>query len=158
MNNIMIRRLVYALKQQWGREITYIEILSSEVNDSTGDRVIKRAVHTVNAVIMPQSTFRKFVQDIGYLAANKNFTYGALNDLNKLAVLFDAYELPEATKANLNGYIIHNGKRYDRQSIEDFFDEAFMMICQGVEGAHPFSCLTLRVESRLKIGGQVELS
>jgi hypothetical protein len=79
-NAIMIRRLLYAFKRQWGTEFDYVQILESTADDRTGSRTIKREVVRLPAIKLPLSQLRKFIQDIGYLAADKNFTYGGLND------------------------------------------------------------------------------
>lgn len=155
MNDGMIRRLVYAFKRQWGRDFTYVQIESSTVDDSTGRRNIQRSVFEFPAVILPISTMRKFIQDIGYLAANKNFTYGALNDLNKLNLLISADDFPLEFKPDLNGYVNYGGKRYERVSIENLFDAAYVLTVQGVEGANPYAILNVRAESVLQLSGRV---
>lgn len=160
MNNLSIRRLVYSLKRQWGIELTYVQIVSSTLDERTGKRNIVRNVFTFKGVVLPQHLARKFIQDIGYLAANKNFTYGALNDFNKVSVLFDRQDLPLDFKPELNGYINYTGKRYERVSFDNFLDEAFLLIAQGVEGANPYAVLDVCAESRLQIQGRatVELN
>lgn len=155
MNNLSLRRLVYALKRQWGVELTYVQIVSSKLDDRTGSREIERRVITFKGVVLPQHLARKFIQDIGYLAANKNFTYGALNDFNKLTVLFDRAELPMGFQPELNGYINYNGRRYERVSFDNLLEEAFVLVAQGVEGANPYAVIDVRAESRLQMQGRV---
>lgn len=151
MNNMMIRRLLYSFKRQWGVEITYVQIISAVVNDSTGSRDIQRTVLQIPAVRLPINTVRKFLQDIGYLAADKNFTYGALNDYNKVTFIFSRDDLPDNFQPNLNGYVVLNGKRYEKVSLENLFEEGFIMIAQGVEGASPYQRLDVRADDRLRI-------
>lgn len=151
MNNMMIRRLLYTFKRQWGADITYVQILSATVNDSTGSRDIQRTVLQIPATRLPTATVRKFLQDIGYLAADKNFTYGALNDFNKATFIFSQLDLPDGFQPNLNGYIVLNGKRYEKVSIDNLFDEGYIMVVQGVEGANPFARLDVRADDRLRM-------
>lgn len=155
MNNQMLRRLVYALKRQWGQELTYVQILASTFDERTGSRSISRSIINFRGVVLPVHMARKFIQDIGYLAANKNFTYGALNDYNKLTVLFSRDDLPKSFEPSLTGYINFNGKRYERVSFDSLLDEAFVLVAQGVEGANPFAIIEVRAESRLQIQGRV---
>lgn len=157
MNNVSLRRLVYALKRQWGTELTYVQIVSSSLDERTGTRSIVRNVFSFKGVVLPQHMARKFIQDIGYLAANKNFTYGALNDFNKLTVLFDRSEVPMGFQPELNGYINYNGRRYERVSFDNLLEEAFVLVAQGVEGANPFAILDVRAESRLQMQGRVSV-
>ncbi len=153
MNNMMIRRLLYSFKRQWGRPITYVQINSAVVNDATGTRAIDRSIFQITATKLPTMTARKFIQDIGYLAADKNFTYGALNDFNKATFVIAAVDLPDGFQPTLNGYVIIGNKRYDKVQMESLFDEGFILIAQGVEGANPFARIDVRAESRLQIQG-----
>ena len=109
----------------------------------------------MQVVVLPIHTARKFIQDIGYLAANKNFTYGALNDFNKAMFLFDRSELPDDFQPELNGYINYNGKRYERVSLENLLDTAFVLVAQGVEGANPYAILDVRAQNMLQMQGEV---
>lgn len=157
MNNISLRRLLYALEKQWGTELTYVQIVSSTLDERTGSRSIVRDVFTFRGVVLPQHMARKFIQDIGYLAANKNFTYGALNDFNKLTVLFGRDNAPVGFKPELNGYINYSGKRYERVSFDNLLEEAFVLVAQGVEGANPYAIIDVRAESRLQMQGGVSI-
>lgn len=160
MNAQMIRRLLYAFKRQWGTQLDYVQIVTSESDDRTGDRSIQRQVFCLPAVLLPQNQVRKFIQDIGYLAANKNFTYGGLNDFNKIAVLISKYDMPEGMNMDLLGYINHLGKRFERVSIANLYEEAFLLISQGVEGANPYSRIKATASNTLYMaqGVTVELN
>lgn len=155
MQSQMIRRLIYAFKRQWGGDVDYIQLLTSEVNDNTGERDINRLVHSFKAVVMPISQVRKFIQDIGYLAANKNFTYGALNDYNTFTILIDRNDLPDNFNPDLTGYINYNGKRYERVSMNDIYGSAYLLVTRGVEGALPFSRLKQEVRNILQLQSRV---
>jgi len=143
------------LKRQWGAEFDYVQILSSELNDRTGDREIRRDVFKIPAVLLPQNTVRKFIQDIGYLAANKNFTYGGLSDFNKLTLLISIDDLPAGFDINLNGYVNYNNKRFERVKIDNLFEVAFMLTSQGVEGANPYAVISRRADSQLQLQQRV---
>lgn len=153
MNNMMIRRLLYSFKRQWGVEITYVQIMSATVDDATGSRNIQRCIYQIPATKLPTSTARKFIQDIGYLAADKNFTYGALNDFNKATFVIAADDLPLNFQPTLNGYVVIGNKRYEKVSMDSLFDEGFILIAQGVEGANPYARVDVRADDRLRIQG-----
>jgi hypothetical protein len=155
MTNSMLRRLIYSLKKQWGRELSYVQILGSTTDYGTGSRSIERRIYNLTVVVLPAHTARKFIQDIGYLAANKNFTYGGVNDYNKAMFLFDRSELPDDFQPDLNGYINYNGKRYERVSIDNLLDTAFMLVAQGVEGANPYAVIDVRAGNILQMQGEV---
>lgn len=155
MNNVVIRRLLYALKREWGTTFDYVQIVSSEANDITGSRTIKREVIRLPAVLLPQNMLRKFIQDIGYLAANKNFTYGGYNDLNTIALLVSRFDTPENFNVNLNGYVNYGHKRFEKVSIDNLFEEAYIIIARGTEGANPYAQIADRAFNTLQIQGRV---
>lgn len=160
MNTQNLRRLLYAFRRDWGAIVDYVQIISSEVNDSTGEMNVVKSVYPIPMIFLQQDTMRKFIQDIGYLAANKNFTYGALNDFNKLQVLIDRKWLPNGFDINLNGYFVRGTKRYERVSFENVLDVAYIMTAQGVEGANPYarSSVTLCGKLGLQQGVVYELN
>lgn len=138
MQTQMIRRLLYSLKKDWGTTFDWMKIIQSEVNDRTGERTIQRQVFTIPGVLLPQSQARKFIQDIGYLAANKNFTYGALDDYNTLKFLVDINDVPPECALELNGYVNYRFKRYERVSFDNLAEAAFLLVVKGVEGTNPY--------------------
>lgn len=142
MTSKMIHDLLYAFKRQWGTDIQYVQILTSKVDDNTGSREINRQVFDLPAVKLPIATLRKFIQDIGYLAANKNFTYGGLNDYNTVRLLISAADLPDGFNVDLDGYIVLNNKRYERVSFDNVFGECWVLQVRGVEGANPYARVT----------------
>lgn len=149
MNTEHVRRLLYALKRQWGTSFDYVQILLSEADTRTGDRRIQREVFPLPAVLLPQSQVRKFIQDIGYLAANKNFTYGALNDFNTITLLIDATDVPPNLNVDLNGYINHENKRFERVVFTGLAGAAYLLMARGVEGAYPYAKMDTPTFNRL---------
>jgi hypothetical protein len=155
MQTAMIRRLLYAFKRQWGTTFDYIQILTSQVNDRTGNRDISRQYFQLPGVLLPIQTLRKFIQDIGYLAADKNFTYGALNDFNTVRLLISADDKPAGLDFNLNGYITHQGKRYERVELNNMFGECWLLVARGVEGANQYGQLRMPAVSALDLRQKV---
>lgn len=131
--------------------IDYVTIISSVADDDTGEFEIEREVLRLPVVLMPEDRTRKFIQDIGYLAADKNFTYGGLNDYNTVTFLIDKYDLPTDWKQDLAGYIVKGNKRYDKVSFISLFDEAFVLVTKGVEGALPYARPKRRVCGKLEL-------
>ncbi len=131
-------------------DFDYVQILTSERNNVTGIRSIQRTLLHLPAILLPQNQARKFIQDIGYLAANKNFTYGALNDFNTLLLIIMVEDLPRNFQVDLNGFIIHEHKRYEKASFIKLLDVAHILTAKGVEGAYPFATIEQSVTSTLQ--------
>ncbi len=143
------------MKKDWGSSIDYITILSEETDDVRGTRTIKKKMTSIECIKLPESQVRKFIQDIGYLAANKNFTYGALNDFNTISFIIDGNDIEDDFTFDLNGYIIHKNKRYERVSIDDVFEQAWLLICKGSEGSLPYSITNVDATNMLQMQGSV---
>lgn len=152
----MIRRLLYNLKRDWGATFDWVQIQSFDVDNRTGIRQVERKAYQLTGVLLPQNQIRKFMQDIGYLAANKNFTYGALNDYNTIKLLFLKDDISPEVRMDLNGYITYHGKRYERVSFDNLAEEAFLLVARGVEGANPYSQIMEKAFNVLQMQGRVE--
>lgn len=161
MNTNFIKETLYTMKIDYGTIIRYITIIQSDVQIETGIRDIIKNVYDFNAVVLPRKLTRKFIQDIGYLAANKNFTYGALNDYNEIVIIIDPEDLPRNLQPELNGYIIYQGKRYEKTEFELFGENAaYILKAKGAEGGKPYDIMSLRVHSnfQLQTGVNCELN
>lgn len=112
MNTRFVADIVYDLIKDFGGDIRYIVINSSVLNEETGKRAIDKTLYSFTAAIAPQEMVRKFVQDIGYLAADKNFTYGGLNDYNSVLIIVDGEDV--TFNPDLDGYVIYDNQRYSK--------------------------------------------
>jgi hypothetical protein len=90
-----------------------IYTLHEEVVDfTTGLRVQTRQARKIDVVSLPQETLYKFYQDIAYLAANKNFTYGMFNVVGERVILVDSIKVTE------NDWFTLEHNRYQVKDIE----------------------------------------
>lgn len=95
-----IRLVVYALKRAYGAKIYFYRQASITQNVKTGviDRV--QTKYSVNkAIILPSKMTRDFTYDLSFIAANKNFTYGALFDPEQRTIIVDARDLASGFQA-----------------------------------------------------------
>lgn len=129
MNDVkFMRDTLYDLKKRHSAEIKIVEITHQEQSNLTGRRLVERRTLTVRkAVRLPNSLLRNFAQDIAYLAANKNFTYGALNDYKTETFIIDCRDLPRTFVPNLNHYIVYKDKRYDVVNIGAGEDQVYLI-------------------------------
>ena len=70
---------------------------------------------------------RNFVYDLAYIAANKNFTMGALFDKVSTTCIIDIRELPTDIEISLNNYCSISGVTY-KIATSDIFEDAFYII------------------------------
>lgn len=131
----MVRLILYKLKRDYGFPVDLYRSISN-FNPATGEKNITKTKYSINrAVVLPADLSRKFAYDLGYLAANKNFTYGAGYDINQQGILIDTIDLPIDFKINLDDYIICDHKRYDIKTVDTAEHKlAYFLIVRGVEG------------------------
>jgi hypothetical protein len=152
MNNKFIKDLLYQFKKDYGAKIRYIVIVQSDLDVETGKRDFIKQDFLIDVVVLPRRISRKFIQDIGYLAANKNFTYGAFNDYNEIKFLIDIDDFPKGLNISLDGYLVYNDKRYEKTEFDLIEHEvAFMLSAKGVEGGKPYDIIRPKVSSGLQL-------
>lgn len=145
---------IYDLKREYGFPIDFYRINSSTVNRETGEKTVTRTVYHINlAVVLSVDTRRKFAYDIAYLAANKNFTYGAMYDQKIRSFLIDSKDLNLVP--NNSDYIIYDLKRYDILSVNDY-KNCFIIDGKALEGKPLEQILSSIVNQRLYFNEEVE--
>lgn len=129
MNNIrFMQNTLYTLKKNHSASIKIVEITRQEQSNITGRRLVERRTLSVKkAVRLPNTLTRTFAQDIAYLAANKNFTYGALNDLKTETFVIDCRDLPRTFVPSLSHYLVYNDKRYDVVNVGAGEDKVYLV-------------------------------
>lgn len=152
MNTKFVKDAIYEFKKDYGAQIRYITIEQAVIDIETGKTDYIKRDYTIDVVVLPRRLTRKFIQDIGYLAANKNFTYGALNDYNEVKFLIDCDDLPKGLDISLNGYLVYNNKRYEKTEFDLIdHDVAFMLSAKGAEGGKPYDIVRPKASSGLQL-------
>lgn len=98
-NNLrQIAVLLYKLKRNFGRKLTLRKFVSVTQDVTTGKQTQVFTSHAIRrAIVMPYSRARDFIYDLTFVAANKNFTYGAFFDRASTAVIIDKADIPDLT-------------------------------------------------------------
>jgi len=88
------RNILSKLKRNFGTTVIFRvrtnlnqDLETGDVSFTDIDTKIRRAI------VLPFKELRKFIYDISYLAANKNFTYGGFFDANDRVVIVDKKDL-----------------------------------------------------------------
>ena len=104
--------IVYKLKNAYGQKGYLYQPASAVANIETGKVETSYTITRIRkAVLLPSELARKYVFDLGYMAAAKNFTYGGLFDRELRLVLISAAELKGA-EPTLNDYFVLGSKMY----------------------------------------------
>lgn len=122
MNQRVKRRetllLLYSLERKWGVSADLYKVGLVAPNLELGRTGEQATKYPFTKFITHGVTIElKFEYDIGYLAANKNFTYGGIfmpND--RLAIIRNIFNLKSI---DMKDYIIYDGKKYAMQTVVD---------------------------------------
>ena len=107
---------------------------------------------------MPDDRSRKFAQDIAYLAANKNFTYGGTWDENSRTFIVPADQLPVDHVPVIGDWVVMDSKRYDVKKVEELdYRQGYALTCAAVEGDYLCEVHELTVEHDLTVEQEATL-
>lgn len=146
-----IRDILYTLKKDYGVAIKYGVLEKSSIDMDTGKVTVSKKVYLIRkALLLSAKLQRKFVQDIAYLAANKNFTYGALFDEKTSIFVIDTRDIPRGLQLNMDDFIFMGHQRYSVRQAEILEHNCgWLITAQTHEGANPFEVQPAKVLSRL---------
>lgn len=104
--------IVYRLKRNYGLTVYLRQIVSSTPNVETGKVVtIYRVTKLRKVPALPSDKIRDFAYDLSYVAANKNFTYGALFDRSIRFFIIDRKDI--TGEITLSDNLIFESQQYD---------------------------------------------
>lgn len=90
-----ISLIIYKLKREFGIPATLRRVRTHSNNVRTGISTVDyEEISIRRMVFLPRRNVSDFVYDLSFIAANKNFTYGAYFDTNDRAIIIDIKDLP----------------------------------------------------------------
>ncbi len=155
-NLYFIKRTLYILKRQYGVPLALYRRTMSETDLATGKKTVTKVKYPVKRAVLcsTPSVQRQFEYHLSYLAANKNFAYGALFDTQNITFLIDAQDLPRGFVPNLDDFAIYNHKRYNISKME-LLDHrlAYYLSLKLLVGSEINEEIDVRVTSGLQLEG-----
>ena len=137
--NQIIRRVIYALKREYGNSITIYVLGTSTRDVETG---ILTETHTsyeiARAPVLPAKVMPEVVKNISMISANKKFAFGGYFDTSTRLFLIDRRDVPDISELTNHDWIIYRDKRFD---ITNFFEleysTSWMVTAKAQEGLVP---------------------
>lgn len=156
-NNLAFKDLLYQMGRDYSVSVRYGRIVTQDLNYDTGVNTVTKTVIDINRIIyVPSKLHRRFVQDIAYLAANKNFTYGGLFDENYTIFVLDARQVPINFQPQLDDFIFYNKQRYHIKSVHEFeFGVGWTITCMAHLGANPFDQVPASLINQLNLQQEI---
>ncbi len=86
--------VLYSLKRKYGTpaRIRRLKTVANDIETGVQDKVYD-IIDIKRAILMPEEMIRKFLYDLSFIAANKNFTYGGFFDNVSRIILIDGKDL-----------------------------------------------------------------
>lgn len=137
MNNLKEqRRTIYNLKHAYGVPIVLIKPTSQTIDPRTGQVATTEVTITIRkAVFLPEMTSRDFAFTLSYLAANKNFVYGAGFDTRSSTLLIDSKDVPADFQPTTNFHVTYDGRRYSVKKVQEGTrNQGWLLILEEVGG------------------------
>lgn len=152
-----IHRIFYALERKLGVEASLYKVTSQSPNFETGRLNVTTSVMRIPRFITcSMEEAHKFEYDLGYLAANKNFTYGGLYEPGDRLGLFSGRNLPEGFRVEMSDYIVWDGQKYDIVRIQTYDHSAgFALQLRATKGQRAYQSHDRAVYERLPIVEEV---
>jgi len=122
--------ILYKLTRLYGIPCTFYRSLATTVDLKVGSLVRTWDTYLFQRVILlPKKWTTDFEYDIGYLAANKNFTYGGLFDQTARLVIVEERQLPATLRNTEQVFrkqdnVVIDNLRFEINQIDDLDQNA----------------------------------
>jgi hypothetical protein len=133
--NQQIRRVLYALKRQYGGSITIYQNETLTTDTKTGAVSRTRTVTRIHrAVILPAQISREVKQSISVISANKQMVMGGGWEQGKRVFIVERRDAPNLVLKE-SDWIGFNGRKYTIENFDEYeFDAAYLITAKEVKG------------------------
>ena len=149
-----ITQVLYALKRDFGGMIdlysptsVVTDLETGSISRTTTRQRIKRAI------ILESKALERHIYGLTFIAANKNFSYGANFEENSRVFILDGKDV---SSVSLDQYIVYAERRYEIKFIQEFeFNRGFLVTAVELKGALPRQVIELSAMSSISFGMEV---
>jgi len=133
--NQQIRRVLYALKRQYGGAIVVYQNGTVTTDTKTGDVTrTKTATRIHRAVVLPATVSREVKQSISLISANKQLVTGGGFEAGKRLFIIERRDCP-CLVLHASDWVAYNGRRYAIENYEEYeFDAAYIITGKELPG------------------------
>jgi len=133
--NQQIRRVLYALKRQYGGGIVIYQNSVVTTDTKTGEVTrTKTATRIQRAVVLPVTISRELKQSISLISANKQFVTGGSYESGKRLFIVERRDCPSLVLAE-SDWLAYNSRKYAIENFEEYeFDAAYVIHGKELKG------------------------
>jgi hypothetical protein len=126
--NQQIRRILYALKRQYGGTITVYQNGTVTTDAKTGDVTrTKTATRIRRVIVLPVTISREVKQSISLISANKQMVTGGGFEAGKRLFIIDRRDCPDLVLKE-SDWLVYNRRKYAIENFEEYeFDTAYII-------------------------------
>lgn len=140
MNQLrMIRQTIHDLNRAYGRPIVLVQPTTTKRDLTLACLTIETTKTKIRrAIVLPTNSIRDFDYDLSFIAANKNFTYGALFEKSVRPILIEMKNLPKDLVIDHENHVEFDGKRWEVKKVERVLEgRAIGLIVQETQNEAP---------------------
>lgn len=151
--NQQIRRVLYALKRQYGGRIDVHKLGESATDVRTGRKQQTVTVTRIErAIVLPGHTARKAIRGISLISANKMMVTGGTYDSQKRDFIIDRRDAPNLSALTADDWIVYQGRKYQVAEVDAFeFDAAWVVTAKELVGEVPQQTFRVGVGDSLNL-------
>jgi hypothetical protein len=156
--NQQIRRVLYALKRQYGGAIVVYQNGAVTTDTKTGAVTRTKTATRIHwAVVLPVTISREVKQSISLISANKQFVTGGSFEAGKRLFIIDRRDCP-ALRLQESDWLVYNGRKYAIEKYEEYeFETAYMIHGKQLAGEPPSGgAIVADAQSDLPLNAEAE--
>ena len=156
--NQQIRRVLYALKRQYGGTIVVYQNGAVTSDTKTGEVTrTKTATRIRRAVVLPETISREVKQSISLISANKQMVTGGGYEAGKRLFIIERRDCPNLVLKQ-SDWLVYHCRKYAIENFEEYeFETAY--IIHGKElvgGSIGGGAMEAQADNALALDGQAE--
>jgi hypothetical protein len=129
-----MKQVAYRFKMRYGLPAYVYEVASHSSNPESGAKSTVLGVRFISkCCILSQSEARKFVYDLAFISANKDFTTGGFFDPQDRQVFIDADDLPDYVP-QVGDFIYCQQKMYMVKDVDDTLGFIYRLTAKRIKG------------------------
>lgn len=126
--NQQIRRVLYALKRQYGGTVVVYQNGAVTTDTKTGEVTrTKTATRIHRAIVLPETISREVKQSISLISANKQMVTGGGFETGKRLFIIERRDCPNLVLKQ-SDWLVYHGRKYAIENFEEYeFDVAYII-------------------------------
>ncbi len=153
---LMMRRVLYQLKRDYGFQIEIFKLVNSDTDVRTGVKTTQTTRFVIpRAVVLPEMLNRTTHQSISMISSNKEFVSGGTSDIGTRNFIVDRRDL-NLPELNADDWLVYNHQKFQIKTVQSFEENAgWIITAKRISGEVP-ETLSAEAEDSLELTEDTE--